>query len=246
MGDTVNLRREGNVFVLEMRSAPSGEGDKQFFENRFNPTFMKDLNAALDQIEAQYDRSTPGALVTTSKGKLFSNGLDLDWLNKNAATPKDRLDYLEQVQLVLCRFLTFPLPTIAAVNGHAFGGGMLLAMAHDYRIMNSDRGFFCMPEVDMPMKARLTPGFNALIKEKVSRKLVAKIILEGFRFDVPALLEDGLIDEAASGADLMKVALTFAEKKAPKGKSMTLGELKQDLYLDAVAALRGPATFSKL
>lgn len=246
MAGLVELRRQDQIFVLEMNSGGQGSGDKKFYENRFFPKFMEDIHAALDQVEAECDKSSPCALVTTSKGKIFSNGLDLEWLAKNAATPGERLAYLEQVQKLLSRFLTFPMPTVAAINGHAFGGGMLLAMAHDYRVMNTDRGFMCMPEVDMNMVARLTPGFNALIKEKVTRQLVQKIILEGHRFDAPSLLQEGIVNATASGNEFLQVALDLAKQKAPKGQSPTYGLLKQDLYCDAVAALQGPAAFSKL
>ncbi len=64
----LDLGREGNVFVLTMRSG----------ENRFNRPFLDALNQAFDTVE----RSTgPAALVTTGEEKFFSNGLDLAWLS---------------------------------------------------------------------------------------------------------------------------------------------------------------------
>jgi enoyl-CoA hydratase/carnithine racemase len=62
----------------------------------------------------------------------------------------------------LGRLLCFPVPTIAAINGHAFAGGFMLAFAHDYRIMRTDRGFLCLPEIDLGMG--LLPGMNAIIR----------------------------------------------------------------------------------
>src|SRR6266542_1737450 len=49
------------------------------------------------------------------------------------------------ISQLLATITDFPYPTIALITGHTFGGGCPLALAHNYRIMNSKRGFFCMP-----------------------------------------------------------------------------------------------------
>ncbi|MCG2942458.1 enoyl-CoA hydratase/isomerase family protein, partial [Escherichia coli] len=72
--------------------------------------------------------------------------------------------YVGRIHELFSRVLTFSLPTAAAVNGHAFGGGAMLAMAHDYRVMRDDRGYFCFPEVDINIP--FTPGMAALIQAK--------------------------------------------------------------------------------
>lgn len=46
------------------------------------------------------------------------------------------------LQNAMIRLLSFPMPCIAAINGHAFGGGLAFAFSHDYRIMREDRGQF--------------------------------------------------------------------------------------------------------
>ena len=105
-------------------------------ENRFAPDRLDAINAHLDEVE----KSAKG-LVTVGSGKFYSNGLDLDWLMANS----DRLDwYVGRIHELFSRVLTFSLPTVAAVNGHAFGGGAMLAMAHDYRVMRDDRAITAM------------------------------------------------------------------------------------------------------
>ena len=121
MTPTLNYR--GTIAVLELGTD----------ENRFSPEWLDIINTHLDTAQTQAQ-----ALATTGVGKFYSYGLDLDWLGANT----DRGEwYVGTVQKLFARILTFPLPTLAAVNGHAFGAGAMLAIAHDYRIMRSDRGY---------------------------------------------------------------------------------------------------------
>ena len=119
-------------------------------ENRFSPEWLADVNGFLDRIES----GDAKALVTTGSAKFYSNGLDLDWL----AAHGDQADwYVAQVQQLLARVLVAPVPTVAAVNGHAFGAGSMLGVAHDFRVMRADRGYYCFPEVDI--RIPFTPGW---------------------------------------------------------------------------------------
>ena len=96
-------------------------------ENRFSPGFLDDIDSRLDEIVA----SGAHGLVTTGAGKFYTNGLDLDWL---AAHGEQHQWYVGRVQELLARVLTLPIPTAAAVVGHAFGAGAMLALAHDFRV----------------------------------------------------------------------------------------------------------------
>ena len=77
----------------------------------------------------------------------------------------------------LGRLVAFPVATVAAMNGHAFAAGAMLALAHDYRVMRGDRGFFCLPEVDI--KIPLAPGMNSLIKCRMSPMVFRDTVLTG-------------------------------------------------------------------
>ena len=144
----VDLSQHGPVWILRM------DDD----ENRFNHSSVADLHAALDTVEAvEGDR----ALVTTGSGKYFSNGLDLDWVLAGEGTE----GFIEEVHRLLGRVLGFPAYTVAAVNGHAFAGGAMLACAHDQIIMRADRGYWCLPEVDLGLP--LTPAMYATVAAHV-------------------------------------------------------------------------------
>src|SRR5437868_11004927 len=129
----IDLQRAGDVFVLRFDAG----------ENRFGPQFLDAVEGALDTVEKDQG---PRALVTVGTGKFYSNGLDLEWLGAN----QDRFEeYLRRVHGLYARLLTLPMPTVAAINGHAFAGGGMLVLAHDFAVMREDRGYFCLPEVDL-------------------------------------------------------------------------------------------------
>lgn len=195
-------------------------------ENRFAPEWMTAFDDALDKVVA-----VPAPLVVTATGKFYSNGLDLDWLGQH---PDQFGAYLSQVQALLARVLTLPVPTATAINGHAFGAGAMLAMAFDWRVMRDDRGFFCFPEVDIHVP--FTPGMAALIQCKVSSRTAVDAMTTGARFAGPDALLAGLVDGTASESDLLDAAVTRVEHL--KGKHAdTLGKIKATMYADVVVAL---------
>lgn len=74
------------------------------------------------------------------------------------------------------------MPTIAVINGHAFAGALMLAMHHDYRIMNAQKGFVCLNEIDFG--APLKPPMTSIFRQKVSPTTYRSLVLEGKRFNV--------------------------------------------------------------
>jgi enoyl-CoA hydratase/carnithine racemase len=196
-------------------------------ENRFDLPFLRALDRAL--------ADATGPLVLTGDGKFFSNGLDLDWLS--SASPDDGARSFEILHALLARLLAFPGYTVAAVNGHAFGGGAILAAATDVRIMRSDRGYFCFPEVDLGLA--MSPQFDALLQARYPRPALLKALLTGHRHTGDEALAAGLVDAVASADDLLPAALaearTLAHKDAP-----TIGLIKQSLYKSSLEVLAAP------
>ncbi len=208
----IDLQRDGQVFVLHMN-----EG-----ENRFNPAFLAALNGVLDQVEKS---EGPAALVTTGEGKFYSNGLDLAWLGdegKDEAGP-----FLADVHQLFARILGFPMLTAAAMNGHAFAGGGMLALAHDYRVMRDDRGFFCLPEADLGLP--LTPGMNAVITAKLWKKTAHEAIVTGRRYGGRDAVEHGIVHRAAPEGEVVSQAVALLAPLAGKDRA-TQAALKRQLY----------------
>src|SRR4051794_22487896 len=147
-----------------MPTLTTGHGDVALLdlgadENKLNRDWIDSLNRCLDEVVAD----PPAALVTTATGKFWSTGLDLDWLGGNSDVAQV---FLDDVERTLARVLLLPTASVAAIQGHAFAAGAMLALAHDIRVMRSDRGFFCLPEVDIGLP--FTPGMSALIRSKLA------------------------------------------------------------------------------
>ncbi|MFW0785154.1 enoyl-CoA hydratase-related protein [Gordonia sp. CPCC 206044] len=212
------ISSDGSIWTLDLGND----------ENRFSPDWLGDVEAALDELEAS---TGPAALVTIGAGKFYSNGLDLDWLGAHLDQHEA---YVERVQALFARVLTLPVPTVAALNGHAFGAGAMLAIAHDYRVMRTDRGYFCFPEVDIHIP--FTPGMTALIASKLTPRTALQAMTSGRRYTAVAAEAAGILDATAMLENLGDAAMGIVRDLAGKDRA-TLGKIKSGLYSDAVAAL---------
>ena len=226
----VDLKREGEVFILTMQGG----------ENRFNPSFIGEMNQALDQVE---NSAGPAALVTVGgEEKFYSNGLDLAWLMGEGKTQWKT--FIPEVLKFLGRVMGFPVPTVAAINGHAFAAGAMLALAHDFRVMRADRGFFCLPEVDI--KIPLAPGMRALIQSRFSPAVFRDLILTGARVGGSDSEKRGIVDEAVSPEQLLPRAIARASSLANKDRHI-YRTLKRGMYAEALTLLdSGEADFSHI
>ena len=217
---TVTTTRHDTVTVLNL-------GDD---ENRFSPDWLDCVAAALDENEAR----EPTALVTVANGKFYSNGLDLQWLSANGEKAQW---YVDRVHGLFARVLTLPVPTIAAINGHAFGAGAMLALAHDFRVMRTDRGFFCLPEVDI--RIPFTPGMAALVQAKTTPRTATAAMTTGRRFGGPDALAAGIVDATAEESALVTSAVGTVAPLVGKDPG-TLGAIKSTMYATTIAALTTP------
>ncbi|RKP11742.1 ClpP/crotonase-like domain-containing protein [Piptocephalis cylindrospora] len=229
--------KEGTVLLLTMHAG----------ENRFNTAFCNAFHEALDEVD-RIARSSykagphPLALVTVGEGKFYSNGLDV------LEVPPIINQFLPDLyHPILRRLLPLPIPTIAAINGHAFAGGFLLAAAHDYRVMRSDRGFLCMNEVDLP--GPLSPGMAAVLRAKFPNPAALRdSLLHARRFNATESLELGLVDAIAPESDILGRALDLASSYAPKARAgRVYGMLKEEMWRDAADRLNtGGVGYAKL
>ena len=215
------LERTENVFVLDL-----GDG-----ENRFHPDWVDAVSAALDEVEKA---EGPRALVTAATGKFYSNGLDLDWLFAHADAHDS---YIASVHALLARVLSLPVVTVAAVQGHAFAAGAMFTLAHDFRVMRADRGFWCLPEADINMP--FTPGMSALIQARLAPQVAHEAMVTARRYSGHDALAAGIVDRAVDEQAVLSTAIEIAAGQAAKGGG-SIAAIKSRMYAPVLAALRKP------
>jgi Delta3-Delta2-enoyl-CoA isomerase len=212
------LDRRGAVFVLPL-------GDD---ENRFHPDRLTAINSALDEVEAT---EGPKAVVTTGAGKFYSNGLDLDFM---ASHPDASESNLRDVHALFARVLAFPAPIIAAVQGHAFAAGAMLALAHDLIVMRGDRGYFCLPEVDLGIP--FTAGMNALIRSRLPIATAHEAMTTGRRYGGEDAKAAGIVAATGGQDEVLEIAIARAQERAAKAGPV-FGAIKARLYAEVISEL---------
>jgi len=213
------LERHDDVFVLDL-----GDG-----ENRFHPDWITAINDALSEVEKA---DGPRALVTAATGKFFSNGLDLEWLGTN---PDRRQQYVDSVHELFARLLSLPVITVAALQGHTFAGGAMLSLAHDFRVMRADRGFWCLPEAEINIP--FTPGMSALIQARLAPQVAHEAMTTARRYGGADALAVAIVDLAVGEEEVHGTAMQIAASHVGKAGG-TLATIKARLYANVLDALR--------
>jgi enoyl-CoA hydratase/carnithine racemase len=187
-------------------------------ENRFNPNFLNALMAALDAIEQEQDLGS--VAIVSSDPKNWSLGIDLQWITEALGREDTEAirRFLHELNGLFRRLLLYPLPVIATINGHAFGGGAIMACACDFRFMKADRGFFCFPEIDI--RIPFLPGMLSIIGTAIPPYKVQEMVLTGKRTTAAELLAHHVVMAACENeASLRSEVLTFA-KTFTKGRAI--------------------------
>jgi enoyl-CoA hydratase/carnithine racemase len=231
----IDLQREGEVFVLTM------DDD----ENRWNTTFVRAFSKALDEVESS--EGAASLVTTSSSAKFFSNGLDLEWrMSEGEHRGGDRDAFGAEFMTLMGRIITLPVPTIAAINGHAFGAGFMCALCHDIRFMREDRGFACANEVEIGM---VIPNPElALFRHKLPMNTFFETVQLARRWTGPDAVASGVAQQAYPLDSLLDNAISRAAELARLGANRKVyGRMKESIYGEnaAINNAHGPAHMLK-
>ncbi|VVB01171.1 unnamed protein product [Arabis nemorensis] len=218
------LEKRGDLFFLTL----TGEG-----EHRFHPDTISTILSLLEQAKSQSTRGS--VLITTGHGKFFSNGFDLAWAQSAGSKTgaANRLHQMvESFKPVVASLLDLPMPTIAAVNGHAAAAGLMLALSHDYIFMRKDRGVLYMSEVNIGLS--MPDYFAAMVRGKIGTSAARReLLLSGKKIGGEEAVVLGIIDSAAhdSAEGVVEATVRLGEKLvARKWSGEVYASIRKSLY----------------
>lgn len=200
-------------------------------ENRFNYEFFTAFHQLLDELEQQEHLNV--LVVKSSHEKIWSNGIDLEWVasHMDQKGPGFFEEFKKELYRLFTRIVTYPMITFAAITGHAFAGGAILACAFDYRYMRGDRGWFCFPEVDI--KIPFTPYLNAIALKAMGKRKLAEMQLTGERLTAEECLQEKIVKKVCTLESIIPDILEYA-KTLNKDRQM-IKTMKDKLFADIVS-----------
>jgi len=202
----MNLQLTDGVHILTLTNAENG-GD-----NRLTTEVVEEYLAALDIVE-QYQGNT-ALLLTCSHEKTFCTGINLDWLLP--LNDADRREFTTAFETLLCRLALLSAPTVACINGNAYAGGAIVASATDFRLMRSDRGRFCYPEVDI--KIPFTQVSSDIGQLLPNQQAVKNMMLTGVAYTGLECAELQIVDAIYPQDQLQQEAFSLAKTLASKDR----------------------------
>jgi enoyl-CoA hydratase len=213
------VESQGDVVVVTMRSNPV---------NKMNPQFFDDLHAAFDTVEREHARLP---IVLTAEDKVFSAGLDFeDVFPRFARADMAEIQpWFERFRDTLLRVLTMPTRTVAAIQGGAFAGGLILAVSCDVRIAAAGGARFGLNEV--PIGIPMPGVYTEIVRYAAGSRSAAESILSGRFYDVEQALAAGFLHRVVPREQLLAEAL--AEARLMSSDTF-------DAYAASKRALLGP------
>jgi enoyl-CoA hydratase len=223
-----DLDPQGGAVVVRMRSNAV---------NRMNPALFDDLHRAFDAL----DREHPGRpAVLVGEGKTFSAGLDFDHVFPlfRSGDAGAVASFFEAFRGAMLRVLFSPRLLVAAVNGNAFAGGLILACACDARLLARGPGRLALNEVAIGIAIPST--YMEIVRHAVGTRVAAEAALLGRVYDVDEAVAAGFALRAVEPVLLLEEAVALAGSVSPDTADV-FAATKRSVKGPLAAFLEGPA-----
>jgi enoyl-CoA hydratase len=188
------VEREGDVAVVRIDRPPA---------NALDLTLLSEGRRCAEELAA----APPGAVVLTGRDGFFSAGMDLKLAPALGA--EGQRDAVAGINALFAAWYAFPRPVVAAVNGHAIAGGLILALCADYRVGTAGPGRYGLTEVKVgfPYPALAM----AVVRAELSPAAARKLALRAQLIDAAQATEMGLLDELVDGDPLPRATALAGE-----------------------------------
>ena len=202
--------------------------------NCYSHPLMKRLDAAI--LQARFDDEAEVIVLTAAGARFFCAGADIGMLA--TVTPTFKYYFCLHANETLSRLEQTPKLTIAALNGHAVGGGFEVAMACDLRVAREDAGRWGLPEA----KLGVLPGTGGTqrLARLVGHQKALRWMLEAKTGTVEEGLSEGVIDHVFEGAPdaFLEQVLAYAGRfTSPDAAPMATGAIKRAVQTGAALPL---------
>jgi enoyl-CoA hydratase len=195
-GTWINVSEQAGIATVAMRRPPA---------NAIDIPFLEQLDDVLTTIEQRPDIS---AMVLTGSDKVFSAGLDLKRMPDFSRAQQNRL--IAVLNQALCRLYAMPMPVVAAMNGHAIAGGLVLALACDHRVAVDQDALFGLTEVRVGVpypQAAIT-----IVQTELAPAVARELVLVGKNHDPAEALALGMVDELRPADAVLQRSLALAQE----------------------------------
>lgn len=198
-----------------------------YLPKTFTFDIIASIHSCLSRVE---DYNGPCSLIITSRNsKIFSGGMDIKFLMDNSVDVG--FDLFKSLMKLFGRLLKFGVPTIVAIKGHVIAGGLILALACDYRIMNNNAGTAKMTEINLGIP--LPRGGSFLLKTKLSPDVYRDFVLKGKSFTPAECYERRVVDYAVPENEVIPKATELAKELMKFGENkLVYSMLKKSMYFD--------------
>ena len=215
-GGTIEQKKEGGVLILEITNPPV---------NSYTHEMLRQLDDCI--LQARFDESIHVIVITGNGEKFFSAGADINMLAKQSLSYK--YNFAVHGNEVLLRMERTPKLIIAAMNGHAIGGGLEISMATDIRIAKKDAGRVGLAEVNLGVMPGM--GGTQRLPRLVGRGRGLELCATGKQIAFEEALDLGLIHYIYDRENFMEQVLDYARQFVPPNKaSLAVGKIKRAIH----------------
>ena len=187
------------------------------------------MEACLDRVETH---KGPTALIITSKHpQIFCAGMNLKFIRDYGSNAAIRI--AKGLMAVCSKILALNVPTVAAINGHAVAGGLLLALSCDYRVMTTEKAMLRMSEIALGLV--IPKGGSTILKAKLGASVHRDLALRDKKFYSEEALSNSIVDYIVKGEEVLGKAISIAKENMQFGeKKRVYHELKNSTYYESI------------